>query len=154
MKLSKPVVDSFDDDTFKIMLDHVLGYAIGGRPLAALIVSALRREPLNPRMAKLLEDVLSEHVLDNYPGSAEEYLKPELENGNLREAEKGVIRKALARSQAYLQALKDLPRLNRVSPACESRGSFEAGREQISQFDHGGRSEKICSYESHASHPC
>ena len=54
--LSKAVLDSLDEESVIFTLAHVLGYGISGVPLAAIIVSALRREPLVPEICNFIED--------------------------------------------------------------------------------------------------
>jgi hypothetical protein len=116
IKLSKPVLDSLDEQMQAVVLNRALGYVIGGRLLAALTASVLRRESLTPSIASLVEEALADYVLYNYPGSGEEYLKAYLGEDGLSEPARGVLRRALARSETYIGALRGLPRLNELRP--------------------------------------
>jgi hypothetical protein len=116
LKLSKRILDSLDEQMLSLVLYRILGYVIGGRPLAALIASALQREPLTPSLGGLVEEALAEHVLYNYPGSGGEYLTAYLESDEIAEAIREILQRALARSEAYLSALGSLPRLNELRP--------------------------------------
>lgn len=77
--LSKKELDTLDEQTVVCVLYRLAGYITDAPSLAALLLSAIKRETYSPDITKLIVGLLSEYVLYNYPRDAGEYLKYRLE---------------------------------------------------------------------------
>jgi hypothetical protein len=116
-RLSKPVLDGLDEQTVVYTLQRVIGHiTVGGHYLAALLLSAVRREPCPPDLLNFVARALGEHILYNFPGEAGNYLKARVDADDSSEAEREVARAALDHSESYFEALGDLPRLEEFRP--------------------------------------
>jgi hypothetical protein len=116
LTLSKKVLDTLDEQTVIYVLCRVMGYVTDARSLAALLLSALGREPYSPNIAGYVTELLVEYVLYNYPRDAGEYLRSRMEGGDVTQTELQVIQTALEHSDAYFKARQNLPRLKEFHP--------------------------------------
>lgn len=111
-KLSKRVLDELDEQTVVHALKRIMGHVVtGGHYIAALLLSAVRRDSCSPDFMDFVAWTLGEHVLYNFPGEAGDYLRSRIESGDVTEAEREVVRAALDHSEAYFAALRNLPEL-------------------------------------------
>ncbi len=116
-KLSKPVLDGLDEQTVAYALQRIMGHiTMGGHYLAALLLSAVRRESCSQDFLGFVTWALGEHVLYNFPGEAGDYLRGRVDASDASEAEREVARAALGHSEAYFEALKNRPRLEEFRP--------------------------------------
>ncbi len=116
LRLSKPVLDGLEELTVVYALQRIMGHVMGSRSLAALLLSAARREPCSQEFLAFVAGALGDYVLRNYPHEAGDYLRQRVEAGDTTGAEGEVARAALSRSDAYLAALGDLPLLKEFQP--------------------------------------
>jgi hypothetical protein len=116
LTLSKDVLDTLDEQTVIYVLYRVIGYVTDAYSLAALLLSALKREPHSPDIADFVTESLAEYVLYNYPRDAGEYLRSRMEGGDVTQTELQVIQTALEHSDAYFKARQNLPRLKEFYP--------------------------------------
>ncbi|MEO0933727.1 MAG: hypothetical protein AAFY21_08205, partial [Cyanobacteria bacterium J06641_2] len=114
--LSKEVLDTLDEQTVVCVLYRLAGYITDAPSLAALLLSAIKRETYSPDITKLIVGLLSEYVLYNYPRDAGEYLKSRMKKNDVTEIELNVIQEALNYSDAYFEARQKLPRLKELQP--------------------------------------
>ena len=116
--LSKTVLETLSEQPIVHMLMRIMGHVAHSRTLAALLASALQRDPCPPTLAGFVAEALSEYVLYNYPGEAGEYLRSKLEGAkdDSENIEHRVIRTALTRSGAYLEARRQLPASKELQP--------------------------------------
>lgn len=116
-RLSKPVLDGLDEQTVVYVLQRIMGYVVaGGHFLAALLLSAVRRESCSPDFLNFVTGALGEHVLYNFPGEAGDYLRGRVDADDVSEAEREVAQAALDQSEKYLGTLGNLPRLEEFKP--------------------------------------
>lgn len=117
LSLSKMVLDGLAEQTVAYVLQRIMGHvALGGRLLAGLLLSALRREPCSPSLAEFVAAALGGHVLYNFPGEAGDYLRSRVESEDAPELEANVARAALERSETYYESRKDLPAVKELQP--------------------------------------
>ncbi|PAX58336.1 hypothetical protein [Brunnivagina elsteri] len=115
--LNKKVLDTLDEQTLVWVLYRLAGYiTTDAHSLAAMLLSAIKREPPSPDIARLIVNLLSEYVLYNYPREAGDYLKSRMEDSDVTAEEQNVIREALSCSDAYFEAREKLPRLKELEP--------------------------------------
>lgn len=119
LRLSKKVLDELDEQTVVYALQRIMGLVMGSRALAALLLSATRREPCSTAFLTFVAEALGGYVLRNFPHEAGEYLRQQLEASDIEEAEGAVARAALERSDAYLAAVDGLPRLKEFQPSSQ-----------------------------------
>jgi hypothetical protein len=120
LKLSKRVLDGLDEQTVADALHRILGLIMGdGRLLAALLLSALQREPYSSGLAELVAAALGGYVLYNFPGEAGDYLRSRLERDDVSELERNVARSALERSEPYYEAREELRTLEELKPPAQ-----------------------------------
>ncbi len=116
-RLSKPVLNEFDEQTVLYALQRIMGHVVvGGHFLAALLLSAVRRESCSPNFLNFVTEALGEHVLYNFPGEAGDYLRGRIDADDASEAEREVAQAALDYSEGYFMALGNLPRLEEFRP--------------------------------------
>lgn len=115
-RLNKEVLDTLDEQTVVYVLYRLAGYITDARSFAAMLSSAIKREPHSPKITKLIVYLLSEYVLYNHPGEAGDYLKLRMEDSDVTPEELNVVREALSCSDAYFEALQKLPRLKELQP--------------------------------------
>ncbi|HLO89104.1 MAG TPA: hypothetical protein VK203_29420, partial [Nostocaceae cyanobacterium] len=115
--LSKKVIDNLDDKTFEYLLYRMCGYIRDGQSLAALIISALRRESNSPDIQNKITDLLTNYVLYNYPHHVSRFLKRQLEINDLSELQRNVIQSALESYDANVQKWRSLPHLKELTPS-------------------------------------
>lgn len=116
-KLSKPVLDSLDEQTVVYALQRIMGHiTVGGHFLAAVLLSAVRREPRSPDFLNFVTGALDAHVLYNFPGEAGDYLRKQVEAAGTLEVEREVAQAALDSSEGYFEALGNRPRLEEFRP--------------------------------------
>lgn len=116
-KLSTPVLDGLDEQTVAYALQRIMGHiTLGGHYLAALLLSAVRRESCSPDFLNFVAWALGEHVLYNFPGEAGDYLRGRVDANDASETEREVARAALDHSETYFEALRKLPRLEEFRP--------------------------------------
>lgn len=116
-RLSKPVLDGLDEQTVAYALQRIMGHiTIGGHYLAALLLSAVRRESCSQDFLNFVAWALGEHVLYNFPREAGDYLKGRVDADDASETEREVTQAALDRSEGYFEALRNLPRLEEFRP--------------------------------------
>ena len=146
LSLSKPVLDGLDEQAVADALYRILGHVVvDGRLLAALLLSALRREPYSPGLAELVAATLGGHVLYNFPGEAGDYLRGQLERDDVSELERNVARAALERSESYYEAREKLPALEELKPP-EQRVyllRLAQSRRQIAAMEEAGETSVI-----------
>lgn len=116
LMLSKPVLDGLEEQIVVYALQRIMGHVRSSRALAALLLSATRREPSSQEFLAFVAGVLGDYVLRNYPHEAGDYLRQRIEPGGTTDAEGEVARAAVSRSDAYLAALGDLPLLKEFQP--------------------------------------
>ncbi|MBD1853311.1 hypothetical protein [Leptolyngbya sp. FACHB-711] len=112
--LSKPVLDSLDELTVQQILSRIAGYVTGGISLAALILSAARREPISRSLAEQIVILLGDYVVYDYPVRAKEYLNNRLSEETTTEVERQIIQASLKRFDRYFQARQSLPPLKEL----------------------------------------
>ncbi|KAF3890186.1 MULTISPECIES: hypothetical protein [Nostocales] len=117
--LSKEVLDTLDEQTVINVLSRLAGYITDIASLAALLLSAIKREPYSPGIASLIVEFESEYVLYNHPRDAGEYLKSRIKEDDITEAELNIIQEALNRSDAYFNERQKLPRLKELEPSSQ-----------------------------------
>ncbi|SRR5579883_478147 len=117
--LSKEVLDTLAEQTVVNVLYRLAGYITDIASLAALLLSAIKREPYSPSIADLIVILESEYVLYNHPRDAGEYLKSRMEEDDITETELNVIQEALNRSDAYFDERQKLPRLKELEPSSQ-----------------------------------
>jgi hypothetical protein len=116
-ELSKPVLDRLDEQTVVYTLKRIMGHiTIGGHYLAALLLSAVRRESCSQDFLNFVTWALGEHVLYNFLGQAGDYLRGRVDADDASEAEREVALAALDHSEGYFEALRNLPRLEEFRP--------------------------------------
>lgn len=116
LKLSKPVLDELEEQTVLHALQRIMGHVLTSRLLAALLLSAVRREACSPGFLGFVAGALGGYVLYNYPHEGGDYLKKRLESGEASEIETEVARAALDHSDAYLKGLHGLPLMREFQP--------------------------------------
>lgn len=116
LRLSKPVLDELDEQTIVYALQRIMGHVLTSRPLAALLLSATRRETCSREFLGFVVGALSGYVLYNYPHEAGDYLRKRLEAHDVSEPEAEVARAALGQADAYLATLDSLPLLKEFQP--------------------------------------
>jgi hypothetical protein len=116
LMLSKPVLDELDEQTIIYALQRIMGHVLTSRTLAALLLSATRRESCSREFLGFVARALAGYVLYNYPHEAGDYLRKRLEADDAFRPETEVARAALDRSDAYLAALDGLPLLKEFQP--------------------------------------
>ena len=121
LKLSKPVLDGLEEQTVVYTLQRIMGHVMVSRALAALLLSAARREPCSQGLLAFIAGALAGYVLRNYPHEAGDYLRQRLEADDIMGAEAEVARTALDASDAYLARLNGLPTLNEFQPPSQHR---------------------------------
>lgn len=107
-----------DEDAIIHALKRIMGWIVGGRPLAALLVSALERPPEDPdsdSIGEFLAHELSDFVLYNYPGDAGDFIREKADENEGTRAGR-VLQKALEESEKYYHALRGLPQLQELRP--------------------------------------
>jgi hypothetical protein len=114
--LSKEVLDDLGEQKVVHVVKRACGYVAGGGTLLAdLVISALYREPSSDELMSFVGDMLTEHVLYNYPAGGRDALEDYAED-----TEKALIvevaRKALKESARYYEELQDLPHLKEFRP--------------------------------------
>jgi hypothetical protein len=116
-RLSKPVLDGLDEQTVAYALQRIMGHiTVGGHYLAALLLSAVRRESCSPDFLNFVAWALGEHVLYNFPGEAGDYLRGRVDADDTSETEREVAQAALDHSEGYFEKLRNLPRLEEFKP--------------------------------------
>jgi hypothetical protein len=105
LRLSKPVLDGLGELTVVYALQRIMGHVMGSRSLAALLLSAARREPCSQEFLPFVAGVLGDYVLRNYPHEAGDYLRQRIEAGDTTAAEGEVARAALSRSRTLTSPL-------------------------------------------------
>lgn len=121
LKLSKSVLDGLEEQTVVYALQRIMGHVMVSRALAALLLSATRREPCSQEFLAFVTDALSGYVLRNYPHEAGDYLRQRLEADDVMGAEAEVARAAVDKSDAYLALLDDLPLMKEFQPPSQHR---------------------------------
>jgi hypothetical protein len=116
LRLSKPALDELDERTVVYALQRIMGHVLTSRPLAALLLSATRRESCSREFLGFVAGAVSGYVLYNYPHEAGDYLRKRLEAEDVSEPEAEVARAALGQSDAYLATLDSLPLLKEFQP--------------------------------------
>ena len=116
LTLSKSVLDGLEEQAVVYALQRIMGHVSGSRVLAALLLSAARREPSSQEFLAFVAGVLGDYVLRNYPHEAGDYLRQRVEAGDTTAAEGEVARAAVGRSDALLAALGNLPLLKEFQP--------------------------------------
>lgn len=116
-ELSKPVLDGFDEQTVVYALQRIMGHiTIGGHYLAAMLLSAVRRESCSQDLLDFVTWALATHVLYNFPGEAGDYLRDRVQADGASEAEREVAQAAIDHSEGYFEALRNRPRLEEFRP--------------------------------------
>ncbi|NJM23385.1 MAG: hypothetical protein HC907_34490 [Richelia sp. SM1_7_0] len=127
--LSKEELDTLDEQTVACVLYRLAGYITDARSLAALLLSAIKREPYSHNIAKLIVGLLSEYVLYNYPHETGDYLKFRIEDSDVTSEELvNIIEEALNRSDAYFEARQKLPRLKELQPPSQRTYSLQLAK--------------------------
>lgn len=116
LRLSKPVLDELDEQTIVYALQRIMGHVLTSCPLAALLLSATRRESCSREFLGFVAEALAGYVLYNYPHEAGDYLRKRLEADDASGPATEVARAALDRSDAYLAAFDSLPLLKEFQP--------------------------------------
>ena len=114
LTLDKQVLDALAEQTVVYVLQRIMGHVVTSRPLAALLLSAVQREPRSPAFLDFVAGALAGYVLYNYPNEAGGYLRSRIESGEASEVEFKLAEAALNHSEAYSKALRDLPRLKEL----------------------------------------
>ncbi len=107
-----------DEATIIHALKRIMGWVVGGRPLAVLLVSALSRPPDDPdsdSIAQFLVEELANFVLYNYPGDAGEFLRKRAEEHHGTRTGR-ILQRALKESETYYDSLRGLPQLQELRP--------------------------------------
>ena len=81
LKLSEPVLDNLHEQAVVYTLERIMGHVVTSRPLAALLLSAVRKDPCSPDFLDFVANSLAGYVLHNFPHEAGDYLKNRLESG-------------------------------------------------------------------------
>lgn len=121
LTLSKPVLDELDEQDTVYTLRRIVGYVVTSRPLAALLLSATRRNSCSHELLSFIAGALTDYALYNYPHEAGDHLRSRLENSDVSEEETKVAQAALGSSESYLKALNDLPQLREFQPPSHRR---------------------------------
>lgn len=121
LTLSKSVLDKLDEQATVHTLQRIAGLVATSRPLAALLLSAARRNSGSHELLSFIAGALADYALYNYPYEAGDYLRRRLENSDVSEEEIKVARVALGSSEAYLKALNELPQLREFQPPSHHR---------------------------------
>lgn len=111
----------------------LLGYVYGGERLSRLLVSVVNSLKPDPKLGGLVVSALADAALYDYPGSAGEYLRSLVEQDETPGYARNLIAAALARSEAYYDALSDRPHLKELeAPAHRLRryGALEYERQR------------------------
>lgn len=116
-RLSKAVLDSLTLQETRHLILRLLGYGIYGPQLSALILSLTLREPCPVELQRLIIDALSNHVLYNYPGSGETYVKSRVEADDATELERAIAQTVLGAAHERTEARSQLPRLKEFQPS-------------------------------------
>ena len=116
LALSASVLGELDENTVRLVLLRVMAYVIGGKPMARLLLSALRREPWSDSLAAIVAECLHEIALYNYPGGAGEYLESRIAAGDLAANELELVCTALAKSEEYFTRRRSIPRMTELTP--------------------------------------
>ncbi|MDP9309691.1 MAG: hypothetical protein M3R24_02135 [Chloroflexota bacterium] len=116
-QLSKPVLDSLDEENVAYIVMRVAGYGIFGPQLAALVLSAVQREPCTPDLQAFVTDMLCNYVLYNNPGGAGTYLSERLKAQDATETEITVAQNACERARVVEEARQALPPLKEFQPS-------------------------------------
>jgi hypothetical protein len=117
--LSKEVLDTLDEQTVILVIYRIAGYITNIASLAAILLSALKRETYSPNLTSLIVEFLSDYVLYNHPLDAGQYLKSRMKDDDVAKAELKVIQEALNRSDAYFDARQKLPYLKELKPSSQ-----------------------------------
>lgn len=117
--LDKSVLDSLDDQQVAYVVMHILGHGIFGSQSAALVLSAVQREPCSAELQQFVTDLLCDYVLYNTPGGAGKYLTQRADIVDASEVEKRVARSALDRTNAQQAARQALPALKELQPSSQ-----------------------------------
>lgn len=107
-----------DEETIIHALKRIMGWVVGGRPLAVLLVSALSRPPDDPdsdSVAQFLAEELADFVLYNYPGDAGEFIRKRADEHRGTRTGR-ILQRALEESETYYDALRGLPQLQELRP--------------------------------------
>lgn len=116
-RLSKLVLDGLEEQAVVYALERIMGHiTIGGHYLAAMLLSAVRRESCSQDFLNFVAWALGEHVLYNFPGEAGDYLRGRVDADDAYEDEREVARAALDHSEGYFEALRTLPKLEEFRP--------------------------------------
>jgi hypothetical protein len=111
-------LSKLDERTLVHTLKRIMGWAVGGRPLAALLLSALQRPPENSDtdpIGDFVEEGFYNFVLYHYPGDAGDFLRQKAaEHEGTRAGT--IASRALDKSEEYYQALRGLPELQELRP--------------------------------------
>ena len=119
LRLSKPVVDSLDEEQVCYMLMRILGHSVFGHQSAALMLSALQREPCSVELQQFVNDLLYDYVLYNNPGDAGQYLRDRVKAHDVTDIEKSVAQSALDRTYARQEARRALPPLKELQASSQ-----------------------------------
>lgn len=116
LKLDERVLGSLEERAVADVVRRIMGLVVSSRPLAALLLSAVRRESCSPDFLGFVAGALGGYVLYNFPGEAGDYLRGRIESGDASDTERAVAQAALDFNEAYLKALDRLPRLKEFQP--------------------------------------
>jgi hypothetical protein len=114
--LNKRALDNLKDEEIVNILKRIVGYVIDSSYLCALILSVLKRENVSQKIIDVIDDLLTNYVLFNYPGEASKYLNKRSQQENINETEKLLIQQSLLKSQKYLENRNKLPKLKEFQP--------------------------------------
>jgi hypothetical protein len=114
--LNKEALDNLKDEEIVNILKRIVGYVIDPSYLCALILSVLKRDNISKKIIDVVDDLLTNYVLFNYPGEASKYLTKKSQQENINEIEKTLIRQSLLKSQEYLKNRNKLPKLKEFQP--------------------------------------
>jgi hypothetical protein len=142
LRLSKAVLDVLEEQTVVYALQRIMGHVMGSRALAALLLSAARREPCSQAFLDFVAGALGGYVLYNYPHEAGDYLRGTIEADDVPGAEAEVVRIALEQSEAYLAAPRDLPLMKEFQPSSQHQYLLRLAehRQQTGMMDEAKRS--------------
>lgn len=115
LRLSAAVLNDLGKPMMRLLVLRILGYVMGGQPLAALLVSVLHRNPCPPTLSDFVGEAL-DYALYNYPGGAGSYLQAITDSSDAPQLDQEVARAALERSETYAFARRALPRLAELTP--------------------------------------
>lgn len=116
LRLSKTILNTLTEDITEFVVERILGYVIGGRPLTALLLSALQRDPCSPALRVSITHKLTNYVLYNYPTTTSRYLKSRIEAHDAELVEVEVAQTVLEQAHAEIEARKTLPPLLELQP--------------------------------------